>query len=234
MAGISKSLAFWRSFPIFEEFPAELIAEVAALAQIRRWPAGAVIFQRGDEGNFMILITQGRIKASLITPQGKELSLRYFEAGALIGEMSILDDEPRSADATASVATEGYVIAKKGFQVLLAQHKTATDAVMRFLCRRVRETTQQLETMALYDLDSRVARFFLATLHQIHGSDLPERANLHLELSQSEIASILGASRPKVNRSLLLLEQSGAIKRSGSRVDCDISQLLRLAEPGEA
>jgi CRP/FNR family cyclic AMP-dependent transcriptional regulator len=233
MAEINKSLAFWRSFPIFEDFSEELIAEVAALVQMRRWASGAVIFQRGDDGNYMIMITQGRIKASLITPQGKELSLRYFEAGTLIGEMSILDGEPRSADATATAATEGYVIGKKEFQLLLAQHKTASDAVMRFLCRRVRETTQQLETMALYDLDSRVARFFLAAVRQIHGDDLPDRASLHLELSQSEIAGILGASRSKVNRSLTLLEEAGAIRRSGRIVDCHVGRLLRLAEPGD-
>ena len=172
MTEINKSVAFWRSFPILEDFSPELIAEVAALAQMRRWTAGSVIFQRGDEGNYMIMITQGRIKASLMTPQGKEFALRYFESGTLIGEMSVLDGEPRSADATATIATEGYVIGKKEFQLLLATHKPASDAVTRFLCQRVRETTRQLETMALYDLDSRVARFFLATLRQIHGDDL--------------------------------------------------------------
>jgi len=231
MTEINRSPAFWRSFPIFEEFSNELIAEVAALASFRRWQPGTVLFQRGDEGNYMILLTAGRIKASLITPQGRELSLRHFEAGNLVGEMSLLDDEPRSADATVMVAAEGYTIAKSDFTSLMARHRTAVEAVMRFLCRRVRETTRQLETIALYDLDARVARFFIATLHQIHGDDLPDRANLNLGLSQSDIASVLGASRPKVNRSVVLLEEAGAIRRKGDVIECNIVRLLQLAEP---
>jgi len=231
MAEINKNVAFWRSFPIFEEFSKELIGEVAALAQWRRWPSGTVLFQRGDEGNYMILITGGRIKVSLLTAQGKELSLRHFEPGALVGEMSVFDGEPRSADATAAVATEGYVIGKKEFMALMARYPHAAEAVMRFLCKRLRETTLQLETIALYDLDYRVARFFLAALRQIHGEDLPEQANLHIGLSQTEIGGILGASRPKINRSILTLEAAGAIKRHGNIIDCNIARLLRLSEP---
>ena len=117
MAEINKSPAFWRSFPIFEEFSKELVAEVAGLAQWRKWPSGTVIFQRGDDGNYMILVTEGRIKLSLITTQGKELSLRHLEPGTLLGEMAVLDGEPRSADATATVATEGYLIGKAEFGV---------------------------------------------------------------------------------------------------------------------
>lgn len=233
MADINKSPAFWRSFPIFEEFSKELISEVVAIAQWRRWPSGTVIFQRGDDGNYMILVTDGRIKLSLITAQGKELSLRHLEAGTLLGEMAVLDGAPRSADATASIATEGYVIGKHEFMALITRNPDAAEAVMRYLCKRLRETTDQLETIALYDLDSRVARFFIATLKQIHGEDLPDRANLHIALSQTEIAGILGASRPKINRSILSLEEAGAIRRQGSVIECNVARLTRLAEPDD-
>ena len=233
MAEINKSPAFWRSFPIFEEFSKPLIEEVAGLAIWRRWPAGTVIFQRGDEGNYMVLVTEGRIKLSLITAQGKELTLRHLEAGTVMGELAILDDAPRSADAAASIATEGYVIGKKEFMALLERNSEAAEAVIRYLCRRLRDTTEQLESIALYDLDSRVARFFLATLRSIHGDDLPDEATLQIALSQTEIASILGASRPKVNRSILSLEEQGGIRRQGNVLFCNIDRLTRLADPDE-
>lgn len=233
MSDINKSAAFWRSFPIFEEFDKELIAEVASLAQHRKWPSGTVIFQRGDEGNFMIVVISGRIKLSLITPQGKELSLRHLEAGSILGEMAILDDQPRSADATATVATEGYVISKRDFLGLVTERPEAAEAVIRYLCARLRETTDQLETIALYDLDARVARFFLATLRQINGEELPDEANLQLALSQTEIASILGASRPKINRSIMNLEESGAIRRHDGIINCHVGRLVAIAEPDE-
>ncbi len=233
MAEIKKSPAFWRSFPIFEEFSDALVEAVVSIATYRKWAAGTTIFQRGDEGNYMLLTISGRIKISLITTQGKELSLRHLEPGTILGEMAILDDAPRSADATAATATEAYIISKRDFQKILDTHPDAARGVIRYLCSRLRETTDQLETIALFDLDARVARFFLSTLRQIHGEDLPESANLQLELSQSEIASVLGASRPKINRAIVSLEEKGAIKRVDGLVDCNTARLMDLADPEE-
>jgi CRP/FNR family cyclic AMP-dependent transcriptional regulator len=233
MAEINKSLAFWKSFPIFEEFSKELIDQVIGLAQWRRWAAHTVIFQRGEEGNYMILLTKGRVKISVYTTHGKELSLRHFEPGSLIGEMSVLDGAPRSADAAAAVASEGYVIGRKEFRAFMARNSEAADAVVNFLCKRLRETNQQLETIALYNLDARVARFLLAALRQVHGDELPDEARLQLALSQVEFGAILGASRPRINRAILELEEAGAIKRQGSIIDCNIPRLLRFADPDD-
>jgi CRP/FNR family cyclic AMP-dependent transcriptional regulator len=233
MNEINKSAAFWRSFPIFEGFGKETIGEIAAIATLRKWPAGTVIFQRGDEGNYLIALVSGRIKLSLITPQGKELSLRQLEPGSILGEMAILDGQPRSADATAAVATEGYVISKRDFIDMLTRNPSAAQAIIHYLCTKLRETTEQLETIALYDLDARVARFFLATLRSIHGEELPDSANLQLSLSQTEIAGILGASRPKINRSILALEEAGAIRRNDGIIHCHIGRLYTIAEPDD-
>jgi CRP-like cAMP-binding protein len=233
MAEINKSIAFWRSFPIFEEFSKELIDQVASIAQPRRWSAGAVIFQRGEEGNYMILLAKGRIKVSLFTSHGKELSLRHFDAGSLVGEMSVLDGEPRSADAMAATASEGYVIGKNEFRAFMARNSAAADAVVNFLCKRLRETNQQLETIALYNLDARVARYLLAAVRQVHGEELPAEARLNLGLNQLEFGAILGASRPRINRAILSLEEAGAIRREGGIFDCNIPRLLRFADPDD-
>ncbi|MCA0343484.1 MAG: helix-turn-helix domain-containing protein, partial [Proteobacteria bacterium] len=106
-------------------------------------------------------------------------------------------------------------------------------AIIHYLCTKLRETTEQLETIALYDLDARVARFFLATLRNIHGEELPESANLQISLSQTEIASIVGASRPKINRSILALQEAGAIRRNDGIIHCHIGRLQNIAEPDD-
>ncbi len=98
--------------------------------------------------------------------------LRQHEAGRCSAEMRLLDGQPRSADATAVTNAEGYVIGKKDFLALITQRPRTAEAVIRFLCAQLRDTTDRLETIALYDLNARVARFFLATLRQIHGSEM--------------------------------------------------------------
>jgi CRP/FNR family cyclic AMP-dependent transcriptional regulator len=62
---------------------------------------------------------------------------------------------------------------------------------------------------------------------------LPDSANLQLALSQTEIASILGASRPKINRSILALEEAGAIRRKDGIIHCHIGRLYAIAEPDD-
>ncbi|MER8576697.1 Crp/Fnr family transcriptional regulator [Mesorhizobium sp. M1409] len=233
MTKMVRSPAFWRSFPIFRDFDDTTIAALAGISSYRRWLPDTVIFQRGDDGNYMAGVIFGRIKLSLITPQGRELVLQQIEAGELFGEMALLDDRPRSADATAQVATEGFVIAKQPFIDLVTLTPGAASAIIRYLCSRLRGTTEQLETIALYGLNSRVARFFLGILRQIHGNQLPVSANLRLSLTQSDLAEILGASRPKINRAVLAIEGVGAIRRINGIIECNTERLQRIAEPSE-
>lgn len=223
--------AFWRSFPIFEEFPEDALAALAAAAIHRAWTAGTVLFQRGDEGDHLIALAEGRIKLSLITGAGKELSLRHAEAGSILGDMAVLDGEPRSADAVTVTAAEGYVIMRRDIERLIAAHPECAFATIRYLSKRLRETTDQMESIALYELDARLARFFLATLRQVHGDELPGEARLAVALSQGELASVLGASRSKINRAIVSLEEQGAITREGGAIGFDIDLLEEIAEP---
>ena len=225
---------FWRSFSIFEDFDDQALTALSEISVHRTWHAGEVIFQRGDDGDYMIALASGRIKLSLITPNGRELVLRQVEGGELFGDLAVLDRQTRSADAAVVTAAEGYAISRRPFMELVEHSSNATGAVFRYLCQRLRDTTEQLESIALYDLTARAARFFLATLRQIHGNDLPERANLQLPLSQSDIAEILGASRPKVNRAIVSLEENGGIRRcEDGIIECNSGRLRWIADPTE-
>ena len=208
------------------------IQALAAIATTSSWPAGAMIFQQGDPAEFLIIIASGRIRLGLTTAGGKELTLRHAAQGDVVGEMGVLDHEPRSADATADSATTGLVIRRAALIRLLADHPDLSIAVIRYLIKRLRETTYQLESVALYELSARVARFLLASLRQIHGDGLPENVSLKLDLGQGEIAAILGASRPKLNRALAELEGRGAIRRDGKSMNCNIEHLTEAAEAG--
>jgi CRP-like cAMP-binding protein len=223
--------SFWRSFPLFQDLPDAVLADIGASATPQRWAAGAAIFQRGDAGEWLLALKSGRVRLSLITQAGRELTLRHAEAGDTLGELALFDQDPRSADATAVLDTTGYVLARRSYEALACKHPALTMGVARYLSRRLRETTDQLESIALYPLEARAARFLLFTLRQLNGLDLPRRATLRLEISQTELATVLGASRPKVNRALLALAEAGAWVKGPEGWDCDIPALQALAEP---
>lgn len=223
--------AFWRSFDLFAGLTPEALAAVAAAATRQVWAPGAVLFQRGDAGDWMVALATGRVKLTLLTPAGRELILRHAEPGDTLGEFALVDGEPRSADATAVAETEGWVLERARFARLVQAHPGLGMAAARYFCRRLRDTTDQLEGIALYGLEARLARFFLLTLRQIHGEDVPQGAALRLAISQGELAALLGASRPKVNRALMALAEVGAIRRAGDLWICDPAALDAAAEP---
>lgn len=223
--------AFWRSFDLFAGLDPAALTALAGLAQRRQWQAGEVLFQRGDPGDWMLALAEGRVKLTLTTPSGRELTLRLAEAGDSLGEFALVDGEPRSADATALEPCSGWVLDRLRFAVLAEAHPALGLSVARYFSRRLRATTEQLEGIALYQLEARLARFLLFTLRQLNGPDLPPEAALRLEISQSELAAVLGASRPKVNRALQSLQELGAIRREGEVWQLDLPALRAAADP---
>jgi CRP-like cAMP-binding protein len=236
-AGISRAAeagAVLRQCPLFDGAGEADIEALAHITSPVTWPAGTVIFQQGDPGEFMGIIVKGRVRLGLITAAGRELTLRHADHGEVIGEMGVLDHQDRSADATAMTETQALVIRRAAFDRLLAERPELARTVIRYLSRRLRETTYQLESVALYELTARLARFLLATLRQVHCDKLGATAALTLDLGQSDIAAILGASRPKLNRAFISLIDSGVITRDGRTLTCKVEELEDIAAADEA
>lgn len=219
--------------PLFQGSSADGLQALGAIATPVNWPPGTLIFQQGDASEFLAIVQSGRVRLSITTAGGRELILRNATRGAVIGEMGVLDHEPRSADATAVTASQGIVIHRKPFEREMERHPQLAATVIRYLTTRLRETTFQLESVALYSLAGRLARFLLAAVKQAHGAKASGRARLTLELGQSEIAAILGASRPKLNRAFAELAERGAITRHDRELDCDVAKLTDIAEADE-
>ncbi|MDH4981903.1 Crp/Fnr family transcriptional regulator [Hyphomicrobium sp. D-2] len=191
--------------------------------------AGQTIFGRGDPGTEMYLVVSGRVRISILSPEGRELSFAHASTGAVFGEIAMLDGGLRTADATAVDAVNVLCLSKPAFKRLLETHPRVAEAVIRFLCGRIRDADQQLEAIALYPIEGRLARFFLATAKAAAPDDTEGQIAVDISMSQSELALLVGASRPKVNAALALLEASGAIVRSGTRITCSMSELEAIA-----
>jgi CRP-like cAMP-binding protein len=215
---------------LFAKADASDIDAIASLAIDRRYDDGETIFGRGEPGDGMLVVLSGRIRLSLVSADGRELILREAESGDVIGEIAVLDGGKRSADAVAlGMVTAGF-IGQAPFARLMAERPGLQAAIVQVLCSRLRETTDQLEAIALYPLEARLARFLLWHLKR-HGRTRSDGASITpLTISQGAIASFVGASRPKVNRLLSAFEASGAIERRGALVHCNVEALRRLAQ----
>lgn len=177
----------------------------------------------------MFALLAGKVRLSLGTPHGKELVIRHLGPGDILGEMALLDGRPRSADATAVSPVTALVLHSDRFKRIATENPAILFSLARYLCGMLRDTNAQMESIALYGMPARLVRFLLFTLRQVHGENLPDSAVLRLGFSQSELALIVGATRPKVNRALQDIVATGAVQRDGDALICNVPALLAIA-----
>jgi len=205
--------------------------DVARQMRESSFSAGQSIFARGDTGKDVYLVLEGRVRLSVLSSEGRELTFSHAARGEVFGEIAALDGGLRTADATAVSAVKAMTLSHTMLKRLAQTSPPFAEAVVAFLCSRIRETDLQLEGVALHRIEVRLARFLIGMLRQRNGEETRSgREKIDLGMSQGELALLLGASRPKVNAALTLLEDLEAISRQDSLIDCDVAELRRMAE----
>lgn len=219
----SGKLEFLGGLSLFAGVSEAALTALARMAVPQTWPANKLLFQRGDPSSYLVAMEHGHIRISLQTRGGRELVLQHVRGAATVGEVGVLDGSTRTADATIAAQASGYLIERQSYTELCLRYPEMERAAIRHLCGLVRYTTDHIETIALYGLRARLARFLLANLVPGPG---PSSA---LDLNQSEIADLLGSSRSKVNGALGELEVLGAIERAGKTLTLHRDALMRIA-----
>ena len=208
--------------------PSDAAAIFAMMKPVNIGP-GQIIFSSGDDSKSLFLMVEGRVKLSVLTEDGRELSLAHAAPGEIFGEIATLDGQPRTTDATALSQTTLLALPKADLLRLVASSPRLSSAIISFLCKRLRTTDHKLEAIALHSIEVRLARFLLATVQSQYGDNLNSKAELSLDMSQSELGLLIGASRPKVNAALVTLEEDGAITKLQGKILCNIAPLKRCA-----
>jgi CRP/FNR family transcriptional regulator, cyclic AMP receptor protein len=213
---------------LFGNLDADDLDACASAFKETRLAKGEAIFASGDPGTHLYLVEQGRIRLSISRANHRKLTFRHAARGELFGEIAALDGEPRSTDATAITAATVHRLDRMAFSALLSARPAIVSNVVAFLCGRLPETTTQFGSIALLPLEVRLAQFLLSALG---GRIAPPGRRLALELgfSQGELSYLLGASRPKVNVAMGLLEQAQAVRRTLDRIFCDPGKLSAIA-----
>ncbi len=214
--------------PLFGTLDAAGRSAVAEEMRESSFEPGQSIFARGDTGGELHVVCKGRVKLSVLTSDGRELSFAHIEPPSIFGELALFDGRPRSADATAVNRVVSLTLSMAAFKRLLAIKPAVAEAALKFLSGRLRDADEQLEAIALHPIEARLARFFLAASRQKDPDGKSAKVTLALPISQTELALLVGASRPKVNAALALLEAEGALERRGQLMICEVEKLSAL------
>lgn len=199
-----------------------------AHARVEHYPTGREIFAKGSPGRSMMAVLRGAVKISSPSIAGKEVVLNIIAPGEIFGEIAVLDGEERTADATAMDDCELLVIDRRDFIPLLEDNPEVSAMLLKILCRRLRQTSAQVEDVVFRHLESRIAKALLHIAQSIGGHAVGGRS-LGIRLSQQEIGNIVGSSRESVNRQLQLWHKAGVVDLAkGTIVIRDQTALERL------
>jgi CRP-like cAMP-binding protein len=202
----------------------ETLAKVARVRAVRR---GQVLFTADDPSDFLYLIRSGRLRVVVRSPRGDELVLSIVGPGDSLGELSMLDGQPRSAGAEALEDCELIALPAREVRALLDSDPAALRAVALALAAGMRRLSGTAADLVFLDLPRRLAKLILADAKLRRDGT----ADSVLAMSQAGVAAQLGVTRQSLNRALSALTQRGWISVDGQRVRIlNLDALIRFAD----
>jgi CRP-like cAMP-binding protein len=200
------------AIPFFAGLGPEAMERLAATMRTRRFRRGEVIFHLGDPGDALFVIVAGDVKISLPSETGEEAILATLGAGDVFGELALLDGAPRSASATAQSATETVVLPRDRFRELIATEAGVRDALLASIAGELRRLTTHVEELHFLDITGRLAAR-LVRLANEGGTRLPDGGiRLRRNLTQGDLAAMVGCTRQSVNKLLGQFTDDGLIR----------------------
>lgn len=207
------------------------LTELAALGSVRRYDADDPLMHQGGPSDCLHVLLDGRVRVTVVDTEGHELLLDLLGPGDTVGELSVIDGAGRSATVTAIEPCRALRVAAPRFVGFLQQHPAAAVALLEVLTRRLRESDENRLRMAAERTDQRVARRLLQ-LAATHGELDDAGVRITAPLTQSDLASWVGASREGVSYALRDLRESGAITIGRRQITVRDLALLRAQALG--
>jgi CRP/FNR family cyclic AMP-dependent transcriptional regulator len=213
---------------LFGSLEAPDLASVAASCIKRTYAKGQFLCHQGDPGDRLFVIASGRVKVTLTSEQGNEMVLATLGPHEVLGELSVIDQAPRSASVVAVVPTTVLMLSRPVLLQLMSSHTAVRDALLNSLGGLVRRLTEQAGDLVFLDLGGRLAKLLMRLGEE--SGQTGDRIVLDLGLTQTDLAGMIGATRPAVNRMLQALASRGLIEINGQAIIlCDLAALRRRA-----
>jgi CRP/FNR family cyclic AMP-dependent transcriptional regulator len=192
---------------LFSAFPEEVRNALRDQMELRNYARGEVLFRQGDAATELFVVLDGRVAIATQSGSGREAVVAVLEKGGLFGELALFDDVPRSADGRALTDSIVAVLPYAPVRETLHDHPELLWVMVRLLAERLRATDEALADAVFLDVPARTAKRLL----ELAGS----HDRFSIPLTQEELASMIGASRERVNKAIALFTRLGWIEIEG-------------------
>ena len=203
---------FLATVPLFRSLAPAEVSAFSQLAREKSYPKGSVILFEDDPGDSLFVVREGRVKVVLVAEDGREVILGILGAGEHFGELSLIDDKPRSAHVVAMEESSLLVLRRDDFRRRVEQNPSVAWALLMELSRRLRRADEKIGSLVLLDVPGRIARLILDASAE-GGSDLIDKP-----LTHQTIAHVIGASRETVSRAMREFVEAGWVSTERRRI----------------
>ena len=205
----------------------EELAQLLGQAREHRATKGQALINQGDPGDFLIILLEGQVRVTVYSANGREIVLEYGDAGAVMGEIALLDGGLRTASVIAMEPVRYLSLTRPILANVLAANSAIAMRLMRELALRLRQADRTIETDRSYTAGPRLARFLLRLVRD--DDETPT-----IQLSQTELSMFAGIARENINRQLGLWGQAGLVAVEGGKIRILDRQVLEeIAEAME-
>ena len=215
--------------PLFERMSPEEREELRGMMSQTTLRRGEVLFNEGDSGDRLYILLTGKVKLGHTSVDGRENLLAVLGPGEVVGELTLFDPGPRSTTATAVATTELLALEHNQLMGFIDSHPTLAKDMLRALAVRLRRTNIALADLVFSDVPGRVAKALL-DLAERFGAPTEDGIHVPHDLTQDELAQLVGASRETLNKSRAVCVSRGWIRLEGRAVTLiDVERLKRRA-----
>jgi CRP/FNR family transcriptional regulator len=187
------------------------LGQIAKIARTRRYARGEAVFSESSSGDSLFIVASGRVKIFSRSSTGRTKTFAFLEPKDIFGEMALLDQNTRSASAQAVQDSTLLVIPKQDFKKLLGRYPKLSFSLLQTVCARLRWADQEIKLMSFNNVLGRLARILL-DLAQRYGAQTGDGVRIELELSNQELADLVGTAREMVSRVLHRLSRTGCLQ----------------------
>jgi CRP/FNR family transcriptional regulator, cyclic AMP receptor protein len=203
--------------PLFEALSEEDARALRAKVHVVRLDRGERLFAEGDQGDRLYIILSGKIKLTKAAPDGRENLLSVHGPGEMFGELSLFDPVPRTSSATAITQAELAGLAHDALHTWLSTRPEVAMHLLQALAQRLRRINEVKADLVFTDVPGRVSKALL-DLAERFGVQTPEGIQVNHDLTQEELAQLVGASRETVNKALADFAARGWIQLAAKSV----------------
>lgn len=186
---------------LLETLPPDVLEQLRERAEVRTYDRGDLVFRRGDEAEELYVVQEGQVAIATHALDGRESVVAVLESTALFGELPLFDGSTRSADARALQRTSLVAVRYDDVRAVLDERPQLLWGIVRLLTQRLRATDEALADAVLLDVPGRTAKRLLELS--------TERDEFRTTLTQEELASLIGASRERVNKAIATFQRLG-------------------------